>query len=107
MFIPNLLSAESGSESIVRARIIVVEDEPDLREAVAEYLGASGYEVATADSAAAARSLLETQSFHLAILDIAMRRFSCSSAMLFHTHDLNGYETSTTQSKALIRRAGL
>jgi DNA-binding response OmpR family regulator len=68
MFIPNLLSAESGSESIVRARIIVVEDEPDLRDAVAEYLGASGYEVATAESAAAARSLLEKQSFHLAIL---------------------------------------
>ncbi|TIO11605.1 MAG: DNA-binding response regulator, partial [Mesorhizobium sp.] len=36
MFIPNLLSAESGSETIVKARIIVVEDEPDLREAVAE-----------------------------------------------------------------------
>ncbi|PTE08877.1 DNA-binding response regulator [Mesorhizobium helmanticense] len=72
MFIPNLLSTESGSESIVRARIIIVEDEPDLRDAVAEYLGASGYDVATAESAAAARSLLETQSFHLAILDIAM-----------------------------------
>ncbi|RVC57852.1 MAG: response regulator transcription factor [Mesorhizobium sp.] len=72
MFIPNLLSAESGSQSIVRARIVVVEDEPDLRDAVAEYLGASGYDVATAESAAAARTLLETQSFHLAILDIAM-----------------------------------
>jgi DNA-binding response OmpR family regulator len=72
MFIPNLLSAESGSESIVRARIVVVEDEPDLRDAVAEYLDASGYDVATAESASAARTLLETQSFHLAILDIAM-----------------------------------
>ncbi|MER8405053.1 response regulator transcription factor [Mesorhizobium sp. M0184] len=72
MFIPNLLSAESGSESIVRARIVIVEDEPDLRDAVAEYLGASGYDVATAESAAAARDLLKTQSFHLAILDIAM-----------------------------------
>ncbi|RUW83825.1 response regulator transcription factor [Mesorhizobium sp. M1E.F.Ca.ET.063.01.1.1] len=72
MFIPNLLSAESGSETIVKARIIVVEDEPDLREAVAEYLGANGYDVATAENAAAARGLLEAQSFHLAILDIAM-----------------------------------
>ncbi|MER8424065.1 MULTISPECIES: response regulator transcription factor [unclassified Mesorhizobium] len=72
MFIPNLLSAESGSERIVRARIVIVEDEPDLRDAVAEYLGASGYDVATAESAAAARDLLEAQSFHLAILDIAM-----------------------------------
>lgn len=72
MFIPNLLSADSGSESVVKARIIVVEDEPDLREAVAEYLGASGYEVATAENAAAARAQMESQSFHLAILDIAM-----------------------------------
>jgi len=72
MFIPNLLSAESGSETIVKAHIIVVEDEPDLREAVAEYLGASGYDVATAENAAEARNLIEAQSFHLAILDIAM-----------------------------------
>ncbi|MBZ9796376.1 response regulator [Mesorhizobium sp. ES1-4] len=72
MFIPNLLSTESGSEGIVRARIVIVEDEPDLREAVAEYLGAAGYDVATAENAAAARGLIETQSFHLAILDIAM-----------------------------------
>ena len=57
----------------MRARIVVVEDEPDLRDAVAEYLGANGYDVTpAADAAADARSLLETQSFHLAILDIAM-----------------------------------
>ncbi|WP_179298013.1 response regulator [Mesorhizobium carmichaelinearum] len=72
MFIPNLLSTESGSEGIVRARIVIVEDEPDLRDAVAEYLGAAGYDVATAETAAAARSLIETKAFHLAILDIAM-----------------------------------
>ncbi|WP_027166556.1 response regulator transcription factor [Mesorhizobium sp. WSM3224] len=56
----------------MKARIIVVEDEPDLREAVAEYLGANGYDVVTAENAAAARTLFEAQSFHLAILDIAM-----------------------------------
>lgn len=72
MFIPNLLSSESGDENTVRARIVIVEDEPDLRDAVAEYLGASGYEVATAENAAAARALIETESFQLAILDIAM-----------------------------------
>ncbi|TIN29149.1 MAG: response regulator transcription factor, partial [Mesorhizobium sp.] len=42
MFIPNLLSTDSGGESIVRARIVIVEDEPDLRDAVAEYLEAAG-----------------------------------------------------------------
>lgn len=72
MFTPNLLSAGSGGQTTLRARIIIVEDEPDLREAVAEYLGANGYDVATAENAAVARPLLETQPFHLAILDIAM-----------------------------------
>ena len=56
MFIPNLLSTESGSERVVKARIIVVEDEPDLREAVAEYLGASGYDVVTAGNCAKIKS---------------------------------------------------
>ena len=47
MFIPNLLSsADSGGEISLATRIAIVEDEPDLREAVAEYLGANGYEVA-------------------------------------------------------------
>ncbi len=72
MFIPNLISSESGGEAQLRARVVVVEDEPDLREAVAEYLGANGYEVLTAENAAAMRELAATEPFHLAILDIAM-----------------------------------
>jgi DNA-binding response OmpR family regulator len=69
---PELLSFPKGSEKNMRARIAVVEDEPDLREAVAEYLTANGYEVETAEDAAAMRRLAATQAFHLAILDIAM-----------------------------------
>lgn len=72
MFIPNLLSPESGNEPTVRARIIIVEDEPDLRDAVAEYLTANGYETATAENAAVARLMLESGAFHIALLDIAM-----------------------------------
>ena len=72
MFIPNLLSADSGGENSLRARIVIVEDEPDLRDAVAEYLGANGYEVTTAETAAVMRQLAETEAFDLAILDIAM-----------------------------------
>jgi DNA-binding response OmpR family regulator len=72
MFIPNLVSADSGGASFLASRIVIVEDEPDLRDAVAEYLGANGYDVATADNAAAMRGLAETGQFHLAILDIAM-----------------------------------
>ncbi|WP_315926457.1 response regulator transcription factor [Mesorhizobium sp. SP-1A] len=72
MFTPNLTSSGSGGETTLRARILIVEDEPDLREAVAEYLVANGYEAETAADAADARHKLETQPFHLAILDIAM-----------------------------------
>jgi len=72
MFIPNLLSADSGGVISVPTRIAIVEDEPDLRDAVAEYLCANGYEVVTAENADAMRELVKTESFHLAILDIAM-----------------------------------
>lgn len=72
MFIPNLFFAEGGGDTRVRARIAIVEDEPDLREAVAEYLAVNGFEVEMAESAEAMRRLAAEKSFHLAILDIAM-----------------------------------
>lgn len=72
MFIPNLLSADSGGVISVPTRIAIVEDEPDLRDAVAEYLGANGYEVVTAENADAMRELVKTECFQLAVLDIAM-----------------------------------
>ncbi|MGE0502427.1 MAG: response regulator [Rhizobiaceae bacterium] len=72
MFVANLLSAESGGEKTLRARIVVVEDEPDLRDAVVEYLAANGFDVTSAGDAAQMRALAAEQTFHLAILDIAM-----------------------------------
>lgn len=72
MFIANLLFAGSGGETELRAKIAVVEDEPDLREAVAEYLAANGFDVTAAADAAEMRALMAGQSFNLAILDIAM-----------------------------------
>jgi DNA-binding response OmpR family regulator len=71
MFVANLLSAGSGDHTL-RTRIAIVEDEPDLRDAVADYLTANGFDVTQAGSAAEMRTLLETQRFDLAILDIAM-----------------------------------
>ena len=37
------------------AHIVVCDDEPDLRDTVAEYLAAHGYDVVTADGGAALR----------------------------------------------------
>lgn len=56
----------------MKTRIVIAEDEPDLREAVAEYLVANGFDVTAVENAAQLRDLVETQTFHLAILDIAM-----------------------------------
>ncbi len=72
MFIPNLLLAGNTGDAGVRARIAIVDDEPDLRDAVAEYLAASGYDVTVAGDAAELRSLIGERGFDLAILDIAM-----------------------------------
>ena len=72
MFTPNLLSANSGDDRAVRSRIVVVDDEPDLRDAVAEYLAAAGYDVTAAGDAAEMREIAATQQFSLAILDISM-----------------------------------
>lgn len=52
--------------------LLVVDDHRDIRDALARYLGKHGYRITTAESAAAARRLLETGRFDLVILDIMM-----------------------------------
>jgi two-component system phosphate regulon response regulator OmpR len=52
--------------------ILVVDDEPDVREVLEEYLVAHGYAVVAADSAASAKSLAATRPLDLALVDIHM-----------------------------------
>ena len=53
--------------------IAVVDDEPDIRETLQEYLSLQGYRVTPADSAAAMRELVDSgEDIDLAILDITM-----------------------------------
>jgi two-component system phosphate regulon response regulator OmpR len=54
------------------AHIIVVDDDPDVRETVAEYLRRNGYAVSEADGGAAMRETLVTRPIDLAILDVNM-----------------------------------
>jgi DNA-binding response OmpR family regulator len=54
------------------AAIIVCDDEPDLREAVAEYLSRRGLDVRGAEDAVALRRLLAERPADLIVLDIAM-----------------------------------
>ncbi|WP_095012474.1 response regulator [Tsuneonella mangrovi] len=53
-------------------RILLVDDEPTLREPLAAYLERQGFSVREADNAAAARSVLLEEKPHLALLDIMM-----------------------------------
>ena len=55
-----------------KAYVLVVDDEPDIRELVREILEDEGYEVATAESAAAARATLQRRQPDLVLLDIWM-----------------------------------
>jgi two-component system nitrogen regulation response regulator NtrX len=55
-----------------KTRILVVDDEPEIRSLVGEILADEGYEVATADNAGAARELKKTQNPNLILLDIWM-----------------------------------
>ena len=54
------------------AKILVVDDEPDIRNLVQEILQDEGYEVATAEHAQAAREVRRAGRLDLALLDIWM-----------------------------------
>ncbi|MEC4749505.1 sigma-54 dependent transcriptional regulator [Methylomicrobium sp. Wu6] len=55
-----------------KPRILVVDDEPEIRSLVGEILADEGYEVAMADNASAARELKKDQNPSLILLDIWM-----------------------------------
>jgi two-component system phosphate regulon response regulator OmpR len=54
------------------AHIVVVDDDSDVRETVAEYLRRSGFSVSEADGGAALREIMASRPIDLAILDINM-----------------------------------
>ncbi len=54
------------------ARILIVDDESNIRELLEEILSEEGYEVATAEDADSARGAYSRQSFDLVLLDIWM-----------------------------------
>ncbi len=57
-----------------RERILVVDDEPQIRELLAEYFGSMGYQVTTAKDGEDALSKYEPGLFDCVVSDIAMPR---------------------------------
>jgi DNA-binding response OmpR family regulator len=70
---PTRTIAGSGTAAVnAKATILVVDDEPDVREVLEEYLGGQGYSVVGAESAAAARTAAAKQPIDLVLVDIHM-----------------------------------
>src|SRR5262245_58957552 len=59
----------SGSRE---ATILIVDDEPGVRDVLAEYFSSQGYEAVSAESAGAAREIAAKQTIDLALVDINM-----------------------------------
>ena len=90
-------------------RILVVDDEADIRETLKEILGEEGYEVEIAADAAAARSSVGQREPDLVLLDIWMpdtdgitllREWSTSQALRFPVVMLSGHGTVETAIEA-------
>lgn len=75
---------EQPPAHVAQRRVLVVEDNPIIRDAIAEILGTQGYEVQTADDGAAAIDLLETNGdgLELVISDMVMPQMGGQA--LFH-----------------------
>ena len=57
---------------VAHATLLVVDDEPDVREVLEEYFVAHGYAVLAADGAAAARAVVTRHAIDLALIDLHM-----------------------------------
>ncbi len=63
---------ETNSAMTETAHILIVDDEPDIRESFEEYLELKGYRTSCADGGQSARRIVAEQNVDLALLDVAM-----------------------------------
>lgn len=89
--------------------VLVVDDEPDIRDLVKEILEDEGYAVETAESATAARAALRTRTPELVLLDIWMpeedgitllKDWAASGALRFPVVMISGHGTVETAVEA-------
>lgn len=67
---------KSSSPAAAPARVLVVDDEPGLRRSVVRMLMAAGMEVVTAEDGMRALTLLSTEPFDVALIDLRMPNMS-------------------------------
>jgi len=61
-----------GNVSELAARILVVDDDPDIRDVISEFLSLDGYELWMASTAREAFRILEQQAIDLVLTDLVM-----------------------------------
>ena len=99
-------TASNGDGAV---RLLVIDDEEPIRRALAKYLRERGYEVATAESGAAAIELFEQQPFALAVCDVRMPEMNGVDVMRVLTRKdrdlavimLTGTDSAPTATAAL------
>jgi DNA-binding NtrC family response regulator len=57
---------------MVNKPILIVDDEPIVRESIRDWLQEAGYQVATAESGEEALKMMETQDFSVLVLDVRL-----------------------------------
>jgi CheY-like chemotaxis protein len=63
-----------STDVLAKLRILVVEDDDDMRESLARILEVAGYHVHLTQDGSEAITALETQPFHLVLTDLIMPR---------------------------------
>ena len=64
--------ADAGEAGLATARVVVVDDDPGIREAITEFLGRHGYETAEAADAAGLARALHEGHVDLVVLDVML-----------------------------------
>src|SRR5947199_2912887 len=64
---------QRGNPMAEQGRLLIVDDELSVRDSLGKWFHEEGYEVATAENASDALTLLAEQHFDAALLDIKMR----------------------------------
>lgn len=91
-----------------QAHVLVVDDEPELREMVEEYLGKQGFKVTTAANGAAMREIVAEQPIDLVLLDIRMPgEDGLSLARFLREHYSVGIIMVTAMGEVVDRIVGL
>lgn len=97
-----------AEEMSAKAHIIVVDDEPDLREMVGEYLTEQGFDVSLAQSGKELRAIMAKRLANLVVLDINMPgEDGLTLARYLREHYTTGIIMLTAAGEVLDRIVGL